>query len=278
MIKLTSKNYYDKGTHALSNSRIKDYSTCPRYFYNKHIACTIQDDPKDAFIFGGIVDKLLSGEDFDKKYEVAEGVRTKKLKESAAERGVTLLTPADYKEIFEVADAVAVTDAFKYIDSKSEKQVILQIPYEINEHFDSLTGRPDFCWVEDGVCYIIDLKTAATVDHKKYFYQALGFKYQQQLAMYEMLMDSLHKDIKSFRSFNLVVAKQKNVYGVELFEYPRTIINDAKLELLDTIDKIANDKSFAKYNPSFTSPIIFGDFSNDEVGAAGEWTDGEDGE
>lgn len=277
MIKLDAKNYYDKGTKALSNSRIKDYLTCPRYFYNKHIACTIEDDPKEAFVFGGIVDKLLSGEDFDKNYEVCEGIRTKKLKEDAESRGVTLLTPLQYQEIFEVADAVEKTDAFKYIKERATFQDILQIPYEINEHFDSLTGRPDFWWIDgDGTCFIVDLKTSAVVDHRKYYYQALGFKYQQQLAMYEMLISSLN-NVKSFRSFNLVVSKQKNIYGVELFEYPRELINDAKLSLLETIDKIAQDKSFAKYNPSFNNPIILGSFSNDEVGT-GDWSDGEDKE
>jgi hypothetical protein len=273
MTQLTTTNYYDKGNRALTNSKIKNYLISPDYFYRHDITCEIVDDPKDAFTFGAIVDKLLSGEDFDKTYQVADGVRTKKLKEEAEANGITLLTPLQYTEIFEVADAVEKTDAFKYIKKNATCQDILQIPFIINEFFDCLAGRPDFYWRgENGVCYIVDLKTAQTVDHKKYFFQAMGFKYDQQLAMYRLLLRLIYPEIKSFRCFNLVVSKQKNVYGVELFEYPVSIIENATCGLLETIDAISKDIAYTKYNPSFDQPAVFGQFEGG-ISDPGEWDD-----
>ena len=79
MTLLTPSNYYDKNTKALTCSKIKDFATCPNYFKRKHILNEIEEDQSDAFLIGGLVDKLLSGEDFGKKYEVVAR-RTPKLK------------------------------------------------------------------------------------------------------------------------------------------------------------------------------------------------------
>lgn len=274
MIKLTPKNYYDKNTGALTCSKIKDYAICPNYFYRKHILCEVEDAPSDAFLIGGLVDKLLSGEDFEKRYEVVER-RTAKAKVDAEERGVTLMLQSQLDEIIEVADAVDQTDAWKTIKEKGVFQDILQVPMDIGKHFNSLAGRPDVYWIdENGVCFLTDLKTAASADHRKFYYQALGFKYHWQLANYKMLLTILHPEIKSFRCFNLVVAKRKNIYDVELEEIPENIIARAEVEVMDMIAKINNDKDFKKYNPSFANPHIFGQFDTDNYGSFEDRVDG----
>lgn len=270
MITLNAKNYYDKGTKALTCSKIKDFALDPFYFWRKHIMCDIEDEPSDAFLIGGIVDKLLSGEDFGTKYEVVK-MRTAKLKLEAQERGVTLILQTQLDEIIEIADAVDQTDAWKTIKSKGVFQEILQIPMEINEYFDSLAGKPDCYWVdEEKTCFLIDLKTAATADHRKYFYQAMGFHYDWQLANYAFLLKALHPEIKKFRCFNLVVAKTKNIYGVELFEYTDYQMSRAAFEVYTIINEIKEEKLYKKYNPSFNKPVPFGEFNDSSsVGAAG---------
>jgi len=270
MTPLTPTNYYDKNTKALTCSKIKDYTVCPYYFSRKHIYNDIEEEQSDAFMIGGLVDKLLSGEDFGKKYEVVAR-RSASAKADALERGVTLMLQSQLDEIIEVADAVDQTDAWKTIKENGIFQAILQVPMAIGEYFDSLAGRPDVYWIKDGICYLIDLKTAASADHRKFYYQALSFKYHWQLANYKMLLKTLHPEIKSFRCFNLVVAKKKNIYDVELEEIPENIINRAERDVLDTIDKIANDKEFKKYNPSFDNPHVFGSFDNDSE--FGDWED-----
>jgi hypothetical protein len=236
---------------------------CPNYFYRKHILNEIEETSSDAFLFGGIVDKLLSGENFNTKYRIVER-RTAKAKEEAATFGETLILQSQYDEIIEVANAVEETDAFKYIASKAKNQDILQLEAPINEYFDSLAGRPDFWWIEeDGTCFIVDLKTSQTADSKRYYWQALGYHYDSQLAMYKMLLEQLHPAIKRFRTFNLVAAKNKDIYSVELFEFSYDIIDIASQWLMEQIDKIREEKEYKKYNPSFDKPIMFGDFGQD---------------
>lgn len=274
MNKLTAANYYERNNKALTCSKIKDYALCPHYFYRKNVLNDIKEEGSDAFLIGGLVDKLISGEDFDTKYEVVER-RTPKLKADAESRGVTLMLQSQLDEIIEIASAVEETDAWKYIKSKAQFQTILQIEMDINEHFTSLAGRPDFWWIEDvdGVktCFIVDLKTAQTADHRKYYYHALGFKYDWQLANYKGLLKQLYPEIEAFNCSNLVVAKNKNIYNVELFEYPEHVINSATTKLNNVINLIAIDTDYRKYNPSFESPAIFGEFSdNDDIDFLGD--------
>ena len=183
-------------------------------------------------------------------------------------------------EIIEIADAVDQTDAWKEIKSKGIFQDILQVPCEINEYFDSAAGRPDVYWVDNaGVAYIIDLKTAASADHRKFYYQALGFHYDWQLANYAMLLKQIRPEIKSVRCFNLVVGKKKNIYNVELFEYPELMIERAGAEISAVVEQIKNEKDYLKYNPSFSKPVVFGVFSeNGEAVSTGDWDDGDSGD
>ena len=263
MTPLTPENYYSFGNRALTHSKIKDYATCPNYFYRKHVLGEIESNETDAFIFGAVVDKLLSGESFDTKYRIVER-RTKALKEAAELAGETLILQSHYDEIIEVADAVEQTDAFQTIKRFAAAQVILQAQAKINEHFDCIAGRPDFYWIDDhGTCFIVDLKTAKTAEHKPYYYQALGYHYDSQLAMYKKLLEKLNPDIKQFRCFNLVAAKQRDVYKVELFEFDSVTIERAEEWLAEQIQSIEDETEYRKYNPSFDKPVIFGSFYDD---------------
>lgn len=265
MVNLTQDNYFSTGTKALTHSKIKDYALCPNYFYRKHILNELEDGTSDAFIFGGVVDKLLSGESFNTKYRIVPR-RTAALKEEAALNGETLILQSQYDEIIEVASAVELTDAFQHIKLHANTQDILQVPMEINEHFDSLAGKPDFWWLdkETGVCFIVDLKTAQSADPRRYYYQAIGYHYDSQLANYQSLILTLHPEVKAFRSFNLVAAKQKEVYSVELFEFTPEQMNIAHLWLQKQIKALSQEKEYKKYNPSFDKPVIFGDWNGSQ--------------
>lgn len=261
---LTQENYYEFGNGALTHSKIKDFDTCPNYFYRKHVLNEIEQEEKAQFIFGGIVDKLLSGEDFEKAYKIVDR-KTPALKKEAIAGGYSLLNETEYNEIIEVASAVEVTDAFKTIMEKASAQAILQSPMELGEYFDCLAGKPDWFWIDGDTCYIVDLKTAATIDKKKYYYTALGYHYGSQLANYEYLISLVHPEVTSFKSFNLAVSKVKEIYAVELFEYPRSLISEQKVWLLDMIDKIKKETEFKKYNPSFDYPATLGVWAVDET-------------
>lgn len=276
MIKLTPDNYYDKNTHALSNSKIKSYSNCPNYFKRKYIDGTVEEASSDVFVFGAICDKLLSGEDFDRSYRVVER-RTKALKESAELSGETLLTQSQYDEIFEVASAVENTSAYQTIKRYAKSQVILQVPLAINKDFDSICGKPDWFWVDkDGTCFIVDLKTSKTTSERQYYYTALNYGYHCQLGMYRYLLRECYPEIKAFRCFNLVAEKTQDIYKVELYEYPESMIDEAETWLFDQIKKICLETDYKKYDPKFEEPVTLGSFNNEQYVDESETTSTED--
>jgi len=262
MNKLTPENYFARGTRALTHSKIKDFVTCPNYFYRKHILNEIEESTSDAFIFGTIVDRLVSGEDFSTKYRIVDR-RTAKLKEEAADCGETLILQSQYDEIIEVADAIEQTEAFAHIKRFATTQDILQVEMDINEHFDSLAGRPDWWWIDGDTCYIVDLKTSKTVDPRQYYYHALGYGYDTQLANYRLLLKTLNPQIKEFRCFNLVAAKQKDVYRVELFEFTQFQLDQAEAKLQIWISELCVEKEYKRYNPTFERPVEFGKYGED---------------
>lgn len=267
MIKLTEDNYYTPGTKALTHSKIKDFAICPNYFYRKHVLNEIEQGPaSDAFITGTVVDKLLSGEQLSSKYTVVKR-RTEKLKAEAAASNVILLLQTQENEIIELAAAIEDTDAFKVIKENSQMQTILQVEDQISEHWDSRAGKPDFFWIDGkGVCFLIDLKTSKTADPRQYYWHAMGYRYDSQLAMYKMLLGEKYLDkISEVRCFNLVVSKQRDVYDVELFEFPTHTIDRATNWINYQIDAIRLETEYTKYNPSFDAPKIFGDYADTQT-------------
>lgn len=252
---LTNDNYFAPKSKALTNSKIKDFDVCPNYFMRKHLLGEVESEDSAALTLGSIVDKLLSGEEFDKKYHIVPR-KNPSDKKAALEGGYTLLNETEYAEIFEVASAVEITDAFKYIKERAATQIILQVPRAIGTHFDSLAGKPDWQWIEGDTLFTVDLKTATPTAMGKYYYHAMGYKYDSQLAHYESLAAELNPEIKNFRSFNLVAFKQKDVYTTELYEYPREMITSAKGWLATMIERIDKERDFKKYNPSFACPVL----------------------
>jgi len=267
MITLTDKNYYEKGTGALTCSKIKDYSICPNYFFHKHILCDLKEEKSDAFAIGGLVDDMLSGVNYLDRYMVVDR-RTADAKQSAAEAGIVLILKSQLDEAVKIVAAVDETSAWKTIKEKGRFQDILQIPMKLNDHFDSIAGKPDVWWLDpDGTCYIVDLKTAMTADHKNFYFRAIGFHYDWQLANYKMLLSSIYPQIERFKCYNFVVSKVKDIYSTQLFQYPGQMIEAAESAMIKMIDKISKEKNYAKYNPTFDRPVLFGDFENDKLSA-----------
>ena len=252
---LTPETYYLPCGNALTHSKMKDFDVCPNYFHRKHYLGEVDSEDSAALTLGSIVDKLLSGESFDKKYHIVPR-KNPSDKKAAEEGGYTLLNETEYKEIFEVASAVEVTDAFKTIQEKAKTQLILQVPRKIGEKFDSLAGKPDWQWVEGDTLFTVDLKTATPTAMGRYYYHAQNYRYDSQLGNYEDLAAELNPEIKKFRSFNLVAFKQKDVWSVELYEFEREMIEAGKAWIKDIIARIDAEREFKKYNPSFTAPVL----------------------
>ena len=277
---ITEQNYFELNNGGLSQSKIKDYLVCPNYFYRKNITGTLKREFKKAFQIGDAIDNILTQNDTLNNYAVCEEKRTTKAgKAEAADlifAGKTVISRTDYDTIVDIADAVIKSDAYTEVLKNYTFQEILEVPMDLGEHFSALYGKPDAYRInEDGVCDLLDLKSTVTVDDRKYFYKFFSFGYDKQLWFYSYLLRMKYAQIKSFRFWHLAVEKTEP-YNVKLFSIPAGLIMGCEQLMLETIDKIAKDKSFAKYNPSFTNYITLGDFSNEVGESSDDWSDGED--
>lgn len=260
---ITEQNYFDLDNKGLSQSKIKDYLKCPNYFYRKNISGEYVRPVKKAFQIGDAIDNILTQAETPDGYAVCENKRTTKAgKAEAADlefAGKKVISRTDFNTIIEAADAVDKTEAYQEIKNTFTFQEIIEIEKELGEHFKVLYGKLDAYRINsDGVCDLLDLKSAMTIEERQYFYKFFSFGYDKQIWFYAYLLKLKYPKIKSFRYWHLAVEKSEP-FRVKLFTIPNRFIDKCEKEMLATIDKIAHDKEFNKETVSFKSPIELGD-------------------
>jgi hypothetical protein len=247
---ITNENYYQPNNKGLSQSKIKSYLQCPNYFYRRHILGEVEIK-SDAFTIGGAVDDLLTDIDnIDKnKYVV---VSRRNLKSPPTD--YIEMNQKQYDEILSIASAVENTSAYKFIKEKFIFQEIVQVPADLGKYFSCYLGKPDAYYIDDkNHLWLVDLKTAATVDNKRYFYNAQSYYYFQQLWFYAFLLKLKYPHIKTLSYWHLAVEK-KEPFNVKLFRIPNLYVENCESHMLSTIQTIAADTEFKKADASFTNP------------------------
>lgn len=241
--------YYAAGTGYLSNSMVGDFLKDPNYFYRKHVQHYIQEEPTEALILGSAVDVLLteSQAEFDKQFIVGYA---KDLKGVDIADGVQRLTPPQFDEIVSIVEAVKATDAYKDLKGHTAQEALL-IDHDMGQYFKGLCGKPDWYKVDGNVCIITDLKTARSIDQRKYYYHCVEFGYFRQQAFYQFLLGLKFPNVRSFISRHLVVDKEENINNVRAYILDQNEVDERLEELVITLSAIKNEKTFAKFNPTW---------------------------
>lgn len=239
-MKLTLKNYYTDENTYLSNSKLGDYLLSPYYFYRKHVLKEIDRKVTNAMVIGSAVDYLLAQEGEKPKYRVVERRNLKNPPKDYVE-----VNQAQYDEIVEVANAISSTEVFQDIDKNFKKQIILQVDNPVGDLFSGLCGIPDYLKIDYDKAIIVDLKTSATVQPRKYCYHCLDFGYFRQQAYYQMLLQEI-TGIKDFISYHLVGDKVKDVYNVALFRLDQEEIDIEKVHIMKLLKEIAERKDWRR--------------------------------
>ncbi len=253
---LTLDNYFTPCNGCLTNSKIKDYLKCPAYFKGKHITGEVKDKQKAAYLIGGVVDDLLTMLDTKdrNKYVV---VSRRNLKNPPD--GYVEVLDSQYDEIIGIADAVDRTTAYNELRETGTFQQILEFPMDLGAHFNRLAGIPDHIIIDGNTCIITDLKTSQTIDPKRYLYSCLEYGYFGQQAVYQYLVSLLYPEVTKYVSRHLVVEKTPNIYNVATFILDQDRIEHAKEVMLDTIDIIKNDSTFAKKDATWKDATTIGE-------------------
>lgn len=258
MPKLTQKTYF-QDTKYISNSKITDWLKDKKFFYDKHVARTIEQEYTIPLITGHAVDMWITQGEmaFRKAYRV---VTTRKKAEGDYR---WQLNETMYNEIVAIVASLKRQDAFKELKGCCTQE-ILQMDMKLGK-FKGIKGIPDWYKVDGDRCTIIDLKTSNTADTVKYFYHCLDYAYFRQFAMYTILLENKYPQIKSFEYRHLVVEKDPdNIYNVYPFRLANERVEMEKNNILEFIlPAIAKEKDFAPRNCTWSDSIEIGGVSEE---------------
>ncbi len=252
-MKLTAKNYHTPKNTFLSNSKMNDFIKDKRLFFNKHIEKSVPHETSDALIIGSAVDTLLfdGREAFDEQFVCVER------RNSKSDISRTQLNKTQSGMVESLATAVSRTSAFAEV-AKHKRQVVLTADIDVGEHFTGLCGMLDLFHFDKktGIAIITDLKTAKTIDEKKYFFHCLQYGYFRQLATYGILVEHNFKPKKIIYRHLTVEKDPWGIYHTQTFEIDPALIDIARAEVEKNIEAIRVEKEFAPWDTSFKNPIL----------------------
>jgi hypothetical protein len=180
--------------------------------------------------------------------------------------GITELTQAQYDDIVEMARVLMEQPFYQEIKDY-RKQEIIKYDINIGEHFCGLAAIPDFFKIENGVCDIVDLKTAADADERKYFYKCLDFGYFRQFAVMTIILSHNLPEIKEFNYWHYVVEKNTsdNLFIPFLYRLANERVDWHIKEVNELIiPAIKSEKEFKQVEVSRDSAILIGGLNEEE--------------
>ncbi len=289
-MKLTNKNYFTAKNNHISNSDISNWKKCKNYFYKKKVTREIVQPITDALVIGSAVDEWLTVNmgSYGSKYQMVKR-RTNKDDENYRYQ----LTGKMVDEIEGMCTAVEATEAYKElmfegiidcpateydkatnsykevierkIIKRHKSQQILQYDFPIGEHFLGICNIPDWYIIDKktGVCTITDLKTAKAFNGSKtkWHWKCVEFGYYRQQAMAQKILKLLHPEITSFQSRHLIVEKDPDgIHNVYAWIISQDRIDDAMIELNETLEDIHNEINFNKLPASWSEDDVVGEY------------------
>jgi len=261
-MKLNKENYYTPANNFLTSSKTRDYLKSPEYFFQKHVLNSIEQKKSDALLEGRMLDTLLTeGEDvFEYNFRPVE---RRSLKNPPT--GYTEVTQTMYDACLQRAEKVKKTQAYKDL-SLYKKQVILEKEFQnFGKRFAGIAGMLDFLHVDEQKKYavIIDLKTSTTVDPMKYYWHAIGYGYELQMAWYGWLVHEVYGiDYNAIEYGHLVIEKDTDgINRVGTFFFDKDLIMAKRNMLEDLAYEIAHQENFKDKDVTWEGAAYLGSFS-----------------
>lgn len=268
MPSITQEQYFALNNEIITRSKIMDYELCPHYFYRKHITGEItRKTTSSAFAIGGAVDDLLAQIEMSRDIVVFHGDRrTKDGKAEYAELiddGKIVVNETQYDQIIGISSAVEETSAYKEL-SDYDKQVVLMISTDTlfgmsSKHFKNIAGLPDFIKVDHKKKHVSikDLKTAQTIEPRKYYWHCEKYGYFYQAALYTMLVRALYPGYTT--DFGHIVAEKTEPFRVATFMISESVIEENILKVSEIIKQILSDEKFTKKDISWSDAVLLGE-------------------
>jgi len=273
------KNYY-QDTKYISNSHLQAFKRCPFFYAEKYINGNVQEIERDYFIYGQIVDTLLTEpEKFNQKFlPVDRRIDISALKETKTdlaeldkEISVKQLEKKPHKSLQDKKEKLM--EAIKKMEEAGEKEQITKALYEnalesINEisrqelykmfrvedmsqeiitleacgDMPARKGKLDYINVKKKI--IADIKTCAS------FKMFRPQNYYQQLSYYRELA-SIKYGIseEDWDCYLLVVSKEAEMKHSQMYHISKNLLDIAKQENHELIERFMESQKSGFYTP-----------------------------
>lgn len=262
---IDEQNYYALNNGGLSQSKLKMYAIDPNYMYRACITGELKRKDAKHFMIGREIDGLLT--EIDKSsntiispYKDYKSKEAREWRDEMIAIGKTPIKDSEYEEIFGPAIAAQETEVWRDIEKNFTMQEILQIPdNNLGKHFDCLYGKIDAYRInKDGICDVVDLKSALNIEEREFFFKAVKLGYFLQLKFYSMLLKLKYPQIKGFRFWFFVVEKSEP-YRTRLYRVDDKLVEECETEIAFLIKEISERTDWNRPNLSWSTAITLKD-------------------
>jgi hypothetical protein len=234
------KTYYNSDYSMISQTMLKDFMKSKQYYKKKYIDKILPSEDSEVYKVGTAVDIYVK----HGKQEFLSHFSTRVLKKN---------NPAEYTaQKFNNYSKHIITETNWWV-VKSVSEYLLSIPdvQFLNKHclkdailkHNNLIGELDYLYLDGEQAVIVDLKTAENIDKRPFFYKALEYGYNTQLAYYRMLVRLNYPEIKNVKCYILAAKKDRFIPSACFYEVSATVmdkqeevIKNALVELQACID------------------------------------------
>jgi hypothetical protein len=254
-MKLTKRNYYTN-TKYITNSRITDWLKDKNFFYRKNVLREVEDKMTDAMLLGKAVDVWLTDSEKSFRGQFIP-VSRRNLKEPPV--GYYEMSQALFDKAVAICQKIEQQQVMKELKGFNRQKILQkEMPLGL---FEGIAGIPDWFRVfpEEKLAVIVDLKTAPSIDPRRYHFHCLEYNYYRQQAMYQILVKENYPEVENYNSFHIVVEKDgDDIYNVAVFQLYQGLIDKEKIKIKSILYDISQERKFLPRDVKFSDAILIG--------------------
>jgi hypothetical protein len=221
-----------------------------KYLYKRKYIDWEPQEKTDALIIGSAVDAILTRgqKALEKEFTIVSRRSTKETDDGDTR---IQLNPTMAEKVMGIAESVNRQDIWKDLKKKTWKKQVILTDEDL-----MVCGMLDFLLVSGDTAIIVDLKTANTIDPKKYYWHSLDYGYPLQLAFYKYLVKKNY-GVERVNCYHLTVEKDPdNLYNCALFQFDNDLI-DYHIEVMKNgLKELRAEKKFSPKNVGWKNKII----------------------
>jgi len=247
-MKLNKANYFTKANTYVSSSKLSCFLRDKNLYKRKYIDWSVAQEKTDALIIGSAVDCLLTGTKakFNKEFVIVDR-RSSKSEDTRMQVNPTMLD-----KINGIVASVKRQDIWKSLKTKDFKKQVILTDDDLG-----ICGMLDLLSVNGDHAIIVDLKTANTIDPRKYYWHAFEYGYYRQFGFYKTLVLKNYPEVKRVDCYHLAVEKDPDeLYDCAVFQFDSGMIDNAIEVMKGDLQELRRETVFAPKSVGWKDKIL----------------------